>query len=187
MTDATAGDRGVDDLEGDYLTVEQLAQLRQVTPAAIRAQLRGGNLAGEQVLQGQRTVWRIPVDVARRYLAGAGAQSSAPRPDTGASSTGPSRQGAAPRQAPPSHDAPQPSSGSAPDLGTSPPVPERDEASPRGTERRTPGGAASVSSGRVEALEAEVRRLRRQLSALASAHRRLLDALTADLTDDPSL
>src|SRR3954453_18788204 len=68
MTDPVADDESAEYLEGDYLTVEQLARLRQVTPAAVRAQLRAGNLAGEQVLQGQRTVWRIPVDAARRYL-----------------------------------------------------------------------------------------------------------------------
>jgi hypothetical protein len=35
----------------------------------------------------------------------------------------------------------------------------------------------------VEALETEVRRLRRQLAAVSEAHRRLLDAVTADLDD----
>jgi hypothetical protein len=36
---------------------------------------------------------------------------------------------------------------------------------------------------RVEALEAEVRRLRRQLAALSEAHRRLLDTVTAGLLE----
>jgi hypothetical protein len=43
-----------------------------------------------------------------------------------------------------------------------------------------------MPSARVEALESEVRRLRRQLSALAEAHRRLLDAVTAELAEDRS-
>src|SRR3954447_740207 len=65
MTHPLGDERDALGLEDDFLTVEQVAQLRQVTPAAIRAQLRAGNLAGQQVLQGQRTVWRIPVSAAR--------------------------------------------------------------------------------------------------------------------------
>src|SRR3954471_8948010 len=72
MTEPQDVDRGDVAGEGDFVTVEQLAQLRQVTPAAIRAQLRSGSLPGEQVLQGQRTVWRIPVSAVRRYLDAAG-------------------------------------------------------------------------------------------------------------------
>ncbi|WP_448624006.1 hypothetical protein [Geodermatophilus sp. URMC 64] len=153
MTDSAA-----DGLEGDFLTVEQLAQLRQVTPAAIRAQLRAGNLAGEQVLQGQRTVWRIPVSVARGYLGKAGGAVPA-----------------APPEAPPSPP------GRAADVRPAPPaIASEPDPVPRTVGR---GVAAPASSGRVEALETEVRRLRRQLSALAEAHRRLLDALTADLDE----
>src|SRR3954471_10312128 len=114
MTEPQDVDRDVAG-EGDFVTVEQLAQLRQVTPAAVRAQLRSGSLPGEQVLQGQRTVWRIP--------AGAGRG----RPET-------------PRPAP------------------SAPAPSGPPDSPR---------PAPVASARVEALEAEVRRLRRQVAALA--------------------
>ena len=113
---------------GDFLTVEEVARLRQVTPAAVRAQLRGGTLAGEQVLQGQRTVWRIPASAVRR-----------PR-----------------------------------DVAARPPTP----AVPAEAARPAP-----ASSARVEALEAEVRRLRRQLAALSEAHRRLLDTVTAGLLE----
>jgi hypothetical protein len=138
--------------DGDFLTVEQLAHLRQVTPAAVRAQLRAGNLAGEQVLQGQRTVWRIPMSTARRYLERAGgALPAAAAPDPRRAASGPP---ADPRPAAPA---------ATPAPATSPPP---------------------ASSGRVAALEAEVRRLRRQLSALADAHHRLLDAVTADVADD---
>jgi hypothetical protein len=149
MTEASADDRraaGLDD-DDDFLTVEQLAELRQVTPAAVRAQLRAGNLAGQQVLQGQRTVWRVPVNAARRYL---------------------EKSGGSPGQA--ANDA-------------RPPEPET---VPRVVPVPVPS-APAPSPGRVEALEAleaEVRRLRRQLSALAAAHRRLLDAVTADLPDE---
>ncbi|MGY1619544.1 hypothetical protein ACI797_22605 [Geodermatophilus sp. SYSU D00691] len=143
-----------DELEDDFLTVEQLAQLRQVTPAAIRAQLRAGNLAGEQVLQGQRTVWRIPVEVARRYLERSGNPSPAA---TGG------------RVVPPD-DARPPAAGPAP--------------APEPVRALAVGPSAAAPPGRVEALEEEVRRLRRQLAALADAHRRLLDALTADGVDD---
>jgi hypothetical protein len=129
MTDAPADDRRAVSLDDDgYLTVEQLAELRRVTPAAVRAQLRAGNLAGEQVLQGQRTVWRIPMSAARGYLERSG---GADRP-----------------------------------VDVRPSEPER------------------PSTGQVEVLEAEVRRLRRQLSALADAHHRLLDAVTAELFED---
>jgi hypothetical protein len=117
--------------DGGYLTVEQVARLRQVTPAAVRAQLRSGSMPGEQVLQGQRTVWRIPASAVRG------------RPET-------------PRPAPPA------------------PAPGVPPESPR---------PAPVASARVEALEAEVRRLRRQVAALAEAHRLLIDAVTADLAD----
>jgi len=145
MTDPVADDESAEYLEGDYLTVEQLARLRQVTPAAVRAQLRAGNLAGEQVLQGQRTVWRIPVGAARGYL-GKSAGSSSPTP----------RAPGPPRPAPPPSSVPAP-------------VP---------TPTRAPAPA------RVEALEAEVRRLRRQLADLADAHRRLLDAVTSGLSEE---
>jgi hypothetical protein len=113
---------------GDFLTVEEVARIRQVTPAAVRAQLRAGTLPGEQVLQGRRTVWRIPASAVRR-----------PRVE-------PAR----------------------------PPTP----AAPPEVARPAP--APSV---RVEALEAEVRRLRRQLAALSEAHRRLLDTVTAGLLE----
>jgi hypothetical protein len=149
MTEASADDRraaGLDD-DDDFLTVEQLAELRQVTPAAVRAQLRAGNLAGQQVLQGQRTVWRIPVNAARRYL-----EKSGGSPGQAANDVRPPEPETVPRVVPvPVPSAPAPSPG-------------RVEA--------------------LEALEAEVRRLRRQLSALAAAHRRLLDAVTADLPDE---
>ncbi|MGY1809142.1 hypothetical protein ACI8AF_17375 [Blastococcus sp. SYSU D00669] len=148
-----------DELEDDFLTVEQLAQLRQVTPAAIRAQLRAGNLAGEQVLQGQRTVWRIPVEVARRYLERSGNPSPAATGGRGV----------------PPDDARPPAAEPAPA-----PAPVR--AVPVAPSVAAP--PVTAPSGRVEALEAEVRRLRRQLAALADAHRRLLDALTADGVDD---
>src|SRR4051794_1037447 len=121
---------------GGFLTVEQVAQLRQVTPAAIRAQLRAGTLAGEQVRQGQRTVWRIP----------AGAVPG--RPDSGGDRPTARREGTAPPAAQPEKPRPAP-----------------------------------LPPGRVEALEAEVRRLRRQLSALTEAHRRLLDTVTAGLLE----
>lgn len=148
MTDPSADDRRAADLEDDdFLTVEQLAELRRVTPAAVRAQLRAGNLAGQQVLQGQRTVWRIPVSAARRYLEKSGG-SSGPTPDAPVESPSP-----APARVRP----PEPT------------------AAPQ---------AAAPRPGHVEALEAEVRRLRRQLSALAGAHRKLLDAVTAELPDD---
>jgi hypothetical protein len=147
MTDSVADDESAEYLEGDYLTVEQLARLRQVTPAAVRAQLRAGNLAGEQVLQGQRTVWRIPVGAARGYL-GKSAGSSSPTPRT----PGP------PRPTPPPSSVPAP-------------VP-------------TPTPARAPAPARVEALEAEVRRLRRQLADLADAHRRLLDAVTSGLAEE---
>jgi hypothetical protein len=165
MTDPPAEDRSADGLEGDFLTVEQLAQLRQVTPAAIRAQLRAGNLAGEQVLQGQRTVWRIPVSAVRRYLDRSGGSFPTAPPDPTPSPAG---SAVNVRPAPP----------------TPTPEPER-EPVPRTAERGVTLAPTPVSSGRVEALESEVRRLRRQLSALAEAHRRLLDAVTADLVEDP--
>jgi hypothetical protein len=151
-----------DDRGGDFLTVEQMAQLRRVTPAAIRAQLRAGTLAGQQVLQGQRTVWRIPASAARRDLAEAGGVSPAVEGEP-----------EAPPDAPPAGGRP------------AAPVPPSDpEPAPRVTGRGAPSGPPSVSPSRVEALEAEVRRLRRQLAALADAHHRLLDALTVDLADD---
>jgi len=46
--------------------------------------------------------------------------------------------------------------------------------------RSTFGGVNDHEADR----ESEVRRLRRQLSAMAEAHRRLLDAVTADLAED---
>jgi hypothetical protein len=113
---------------GDFLTVEEVARIRQVTPAAVRAQLRAGTLPGEQVLQGRRTVWRIPASAVHR-----------PRVE-------PAR--------PPTPAAP-------PEVARPAPTP----------------------SVRVEALEAEVRRLRRQLAALSEAHRRLLDTVTAGLLE----
>jgi|1186.fasta_scaffold12577_2 hypothetical protein len=119
---------------GDFLTVDEVARLRQITPAAVRAQLRAGTLPGEQVLQGQRTVWRIPASAVRR-----------------------------PTEEPARRPTPPPS----PSPATSQPV-----------------RPAAVPSARVEALEAEVRRLRRQLAALSDAHRRLLDTVTAGLADD---
>jgi hypothetical protein len=146
MTEASADDRravGLDD-DDDFLTVEQLAELRQVTPAAVRAQLRAGNLAGQQVLQGQRPVWRIPVSAARRYLEKSGGSSG-----PAANDVRPSEPETAPRV-------------------VAVPVSSTPAAAP----------------GRVEALEAEVRRLRRQLSALAAAHRRLLDAVTTDISGE---
>jgi hypothetical protein len=121
----------------DFLTVDEVARFRQITPAAVRAQLRAGTLAGEQVLQGQRTVWRIPASAVRRP-----AEEPA-RPPTPAPSPAPAAPSAPVRPAP------------------APPV--RVEAH--------------------EALEAEVRRLRRQLAALAEAHRRLLDTVTAGLVE----
>jgi hypothetical protein len=130
MTDPPGDGSGADGPDGDFLTVEQVAQLRQVTPAAIRAQLRTGSLAGEQVLQGQRTVWRIPVSAVRTRP-----------PETG-------------RRAPPAAAA----------------RPEPEPVRP--------------TSERVDVLEAEVRRLRRQLTALADAHHRLLDAVTAGVPED---
>jgi hypothetical protein len=160
MTDPLAGDRDVVAIEGDYLTVEQLAQLRQVTPAAIRAQLRAGNLAGEQVLRGQRTVWRIPVSTVRRDAETPGGSSPMAEQDPAVSPTGlPSRARSS---------APVPSSDAQPVTG-----------------RGSSSTHDPLSSARVEALESEVRRLRRQLSALAEAHRRLLDAVTVDLAEDP--
>ena len=115
---------------GDFLTVEEVARIRQVTPAAVRAQLRAGTLPGEQVLQGQRTVWRIPASAVRR-----------------------------PRVEP----ARPPTPATAPEVARPAPAP--------------------APSARVEALEAEVRRLRRQLAALSEAHRRLLDTVTAGLLE----
>ena len=129
MTDHPAGE--------EFLTVDEVARLRQITPAAVRAQLRAGSLAGEQVLQGQRTVWRIPASAVRR-----------------------------PDGEPPRRPAPAPSPAPAP-------------APPAQPVRPSPAPTA-----RVEALEAEVRRLRRQLAALSEAHRRLLDTVTAGLADD---
>jgi hypothetical protein len=156
MTDASAGDRGAVGLDGDgFLTVEQFAELRRVTPAAVRAQLRAGNLSGEQVLQGQRTVWRIPVSAARRYLERSGGSAGAASDDPAELSPGRS----------------------------SAVRPSEVEKVPR-VHRAGPSTAPAPSRGDVEALEAEVRRLRRQLSALAGAHRRLLDAVTAELPED---
>jgi hypothetical protein len=150
MTDASADDRGAVGLEGDgFLTVEQFAELRRVTPAAVRAQLRAGNLAGEQVLQGQRTVWRIPASAARRYLEKSGGPND-----------------------------PEFSTGRRPTVR-----PSAVETVRRAHPAR-PSTTPTPSSGHVEVLEAEVRRLRRQLSALAEAHRRLLDAVTAELPED---
>jgi len=123
----------------DFLTVDEVARLRQITPAAVRAQLRAGTLAGEQVLQGQRTVWRIPASAVRR-----------PEEEPGR------RPAAAPAPAP----APRPAA-------PAPPV-----------------RPVSTPTARVEELQAEVRRLRRQLAALSEAHRRLLDTVTAGLADE---
>ena len=131
MTDRPAGE--------EFLTVDEVARLRQITPAAVRAQLRAGSLAGEQVLQGQRTVWRIPANAVRR-----------------------------PDGEPPRRPAPAPN-----------PAPSPAPAPPAQPVRPSPAPTA-----RVEALEAEVRRLRRQLAALSEAHRRLLDTVTAGLADD---
>ena len=50
------------------VTADELARRRGVTPAAIRKALRAGTLAGEQVSDGRRTVWRIPEWEAERYL-----------------------------------------------------------------------------------------------------------------------
>lgn len=144
MIHPVTDDESAEYLDGDYVTVEQLARLRQVTPAAVRAQLRAGNLAGEQVLQGQRTVWRIPVGAARGSLGKSAGSSSPP------SATQP---------------APPPSTALPP---TDPP----------------PAPAPARPPARVEALEAEVRRLRRQLADLADAHRRLLDAVTSGLSEE---
>jgi hypothetical protein len=170
MTDPPAEDG--DGPDGDFLTVEQVARLRQVTPAAVRAQLRSGNLAGEQVLQGQRTVWRIPVHAVRDHLAEAGDASPTARRAPAARTAGPP---AAPRPGapvtPPRRE-PEPE-----------PIPEP-QPEPPAVGRGAPREAVPVPLGRVEALESEVRRLRRRLAALAEAHRRLLDAVTADLTDD---
>ncbi|NYJ07584.1 hypothetical protein [Petropleomorpha daqingensis] len=124
----------------DYLTVDEVARLRQITPAAVRAQLRAGTLAGDQVLQGQRTVWRIPASAVRR-----------------------------PEVEPVRRPSPAPS----PAPSSAPVVP------PEPVVRSGP-----APSARVEALEAEVLRLRRQLAALSDAHRRLLDTVTAGLPDD---
>jgi hypothetical protein len=132
MTDRPAGE--------EFLTVDEVARLRQITPAAVRAQLRAGSLAGEQVLQGQRTVWRIPASAVRRPE-GEVVRRPAPAPD-------------------PAPPAPNP---------VAPAQPVRPSPAP---------------TARVEALEAEVRRLRRQLAALSDAHRRLLDTVTAGLADD---
>ncbi|MGK5169278.1 hypothetical protein [Geodermatophilus sp. CPCC 205761] len=159
MTDPPADDGAAVGGDGDFLTVEQMAQLRRVTPAAIRAQLRAGTLAGHQVLQGQRTVWRIPAGAARRS---------------------PETSGGSPPRTP--RD-PEAARSSAP---ATPSVPQPVPSAP-GREAPTAPAAvpsAPVPSARLEALESEVRRLRRQLSALAEAHRRLLDALTADLHRD---
>jgi hypothetical protein len=130
MTDRPAGE--------EFLTVDEVARLRQITPAAVRAQLRAGSLTGEQVLQGQRTVWRIPASAVRRPE-GEPARRPAPNPAP-----------AAPNPAPPAQ----------------------------------PVRPSPAPTARVEALEAEVRRLRRQLAALSDAHRRLLDTVTAGLADD---
>jgi hypothetical protein len=127
MTDRPAGE--------ELLTVDEVARLRQITPAAVRAQLRAGSLAGEQVLQGQRTVWRIPASAVRR-----------------------------PDGEPPRRPAPAPN--------------------PAPTPPAQPVRPSPAPTARVEALEAEVRRLRRQLAALSEAHRRLLDTVTAGLADD---
>ena len=149
--------------EGECLTGEQVAQARAVTPAAVRAQLRAGNLAGEQVLRGQRTVWRIPVSAARRYLAGA--EDAVPPPAA-------SRRVEAPARPPAQARPPAPVAAAEPE----PALPA--------AERNAPGRPAPMPAGQLEALESEVRRLRRQLSALADAHRRLLDVVTVDLTDE---
>ncbi|MGY1605422.1 helix-turn-helix domain-containing protein [Geodermatophilus sp. SYSU D00815] len=157
MTERPTRDRGVPGLDGDFLTVEQVAELRRVTPAAVRAQLRAGTLVGEQVRQGQRTVWRIPASAVRRYLGTAGGPSPA------AERARPRRPSTPPTPARPPAPVPEP------------------QAPPADAEPIRPDTAAA---GRVAALEVEVRRLRRQLSAVAEAHRRLLDAVTADLADD---
>ena len=133
MTDRPAGE--------EFLTVDEVARLRQITPAAVRAQLRAGSLAGEQVLQGQRTVWRIPASAVRR-----------------------------PEGEPLRRPPPAPSPVPAPSPAPAPPA--------------QPVRPFPAPTARVEALEAEVRRLRRQLAALSEAHRRLLDTVTAGLADD---
>lgn len=53
---------------GPWLTVDEVAVRLQLTPAAVRAQLSGGALAGERVPKGRRLVWRVragavPVDL----------------------------------------------------------------------------------------------------------------------------
>lgn len=53
---------------GPWLTVDEVAARLQLTPAAVRAQLSGGVLAGERVPKGRRLVWRVkagavPVDL----------------------------------------------------------------------------------------------------------------------------
>jgi hypothetical protein len=134
MTDRPTGNGN------DFLTVDEVARFRQITPAAVRAQLRAGTLAGEQVLQGQRTVWRIPASAVRRP-----AEEPA-RPPT--------------------------------------PVPSPAPAAPSAPVRPAPAPPVRVEAlEALEALEAEVRRLRRQLAALAEAHRRLLDTVTAGLVE----
>lgn len=135
------------DAVGDFLTVDQVARIRQVTPAAVRAQLRAGSLAGEQVRQGQRTVWRIPASAVRPQ-----------REEPGGPPPVVTREPAA-----------------SPDV---PPTTIR----PAAREAPSDVEPARPTPGRVEALEAEVRRLRRQLSALAEAHRGLLDVVTAGLS-----
>src|SRR3954462_12351394 len=95
----------------EFLTVDEVARFRQITPAAVRAQLRAGSLAGEQVLQGRRTVWRIPAGAGR---APGRADPGDPRPS--------SRR----RPAPPSGAGPEPGAG--PSRATGPAVPRSDGA-----------------------------------------------------------
>src|SRR3954449_1231068 len=111
MTHPLGDERDALGLEDDFLTVEQLAQLRQVTPAAIRAQLRAGNLAGEQVLRGQRTVWRIPVSTVRRDAETPGGSSPMAEQDPAVSPTGPPSRARSSAPAPSSD--PQPVTGRA--------------------------------------------------------------------------
>ncbi|MGY1590808.1 hypothetical protein ACI79D_02410 [Geodermatophilus sp. SYSU D00708] len=168
MTDPPTDDRDAE--ERELLTVEQVAQLRRVTPAAVRAQLRAGTLAGEQVLQGQRTVWRIPASAVRRDRPGTGRPAVGRNP--GEAPAGPPAGNRPAAPVTPSEPEPAPS-----EPGQEPAAPVTGEPGPRAPDPLQPA--------RLAALEAEVRRLRRQLAHLADAHHRLLDALTADGDDDP--
>ncbi|MDQ3326336.1 MAG: hypothetical protein M3529_11625 [Actinomycetota bacterium] len=67
-TDDQVANLAQDADSGPWLTVDEVAARLQLTPAAVRAQLSGGVLAGDRVSKGRRLVWRVragavPVDL----------------------------------------------------------------------------------------------------------------------------